>query len=205
MNKPVRWGILGCARIAVNRVIPGMQMVPQAALTAVAVHFTLYYTGQHYFPYYIDVSVKNPGISAALAIVAAAADYLIFLDGDPFDPAARVQRVLIAVHPAGDGQGEFLLRDLTVDTDDEGMFWESVNAIGVLHAPAIITIYDDGYGISVPNQFQMVKENIGAILSGFQREPCPAEACEATRASCMNSTTCMALWNFLSIVFLLGR
>jgi 2-oxoisovalerate dehydrogenase E1 component len=60
----------------------------------------------------------------------------------------------------------------------EGMFWESVNAIGVLHAPAIITIYDDGYGISVPNQFQMVKENIGAILSGFQREPCPEPECE---------------------------
>ena len=51
----------------------------------------------------------------------------------------------------------------------EGIFWESVNAIGVLHAPAIITIYDDGYGISVPNQFQMVKENIGSILKGFER------------------------------------
>ncbi|GAB4430084.1 MAG: alpha-ketoacid dehydrogenase subunit alpha/beta [Anaerolineales bacterium] len=60
----------------------------------------------------------------------------------------------------------------------EGMFWEAVNAIGVLHAPSIITIYDDGYGISVPNQFQMVKENIGAILSGFQRDPCPAEDCD---------------------------
>jgi len=59
----------------------------------------------------------------------------------------------------------------------EGHFWESVNAIGVLRAPAIITVYDDGYGISVPNQFQMVKENIGAILSGFQREPCPEEKC----------------------------
>ena len=52
----------------------------------------------------------------------------------------------------------------------EGMFWELVNAIGVLKAPAIITIYDDGYGISVPNQFQMVKENIGAILKGFERD-----------------------------------
>ena len=52
----------------------------------------------------------------------------------------------------------------------EGIFWESVNAIGVLKAPAIITIYDDGYGISVPNQFQMVKENIGAILKGFERD-----------------------------------
>lgn len=60
----------------------------------------------------------------------------------------------------------------------EGMFWEAVNAIGVLHAPAVISIYDDGYGISVPNQFQMVKENIGSILKGFQRDPCPAEQCD---------------------------
>jgi len=52
----------------------------------------------------------------------------------------------------------------------EGIFWESVNAIGVLQAPAVITVYDDGYGISVPNQFQMVKENIHSILQGFQRE-----------------------------------
>lgn len=52
----------------------------------------------------------------------------------------------------------------------EGLFWESVNAIGVLKAPAVITIYDDGYGISVPNQFQMVKENIGALLQGFKSE-----------------------------------
>jgi pyruvate/2-oxoglutarate/acetoin dehydrogenase E1 component/TPP-dependent pyruvate/acetoin dehydrogenase alpha subunit len=60
----------------------------------------------------------------------------------------------------------------------EGMFWESVNAIGVLQAPAVITIYDDGYGISVPNQFQMVKENIYAILQGFQRDDCLEEDCE---------------------------
>lgn len=53
----------------------------------------------------------------------------------------------------------------------EGLFWESVNAIGVLKAPAVITIYDDGYGISVPNQFQMVKENIGVLLKGFERDP----------------------------------
>ncbi len=60
----------------------------------------------------------------------------------------------------------------------EGMFWETVNAIGVLKAPAVISVFDDGYGISVPNQFQMVKENIGAILKGFEREPCPAEQCD---------------------------
>ncbi len=60
----------------------------------------------------------------------------------------------------------------------EGMFWESVNAIGVLRAPAVLTVYDDDYGISVPNQFQMVKENIYTILKGFEREPCPAEQCD---------------------------
>jgi 2-oxoisovalerate dehydrogenase E1 component len=51
----------------------------------------------------------------------------------------------------------------------EGLFWESVNAIGVLKAPAVISIYDDEYGISVSNEFQMVKGNVGELLQGFQR------------------------------------
>jgi len=51
----------------------------------------------------------------------------------------------------------------------EGMFWESVNAIGVLKAPAVISIWDDGYGISVPNELQVTKSNVGELLSGFQR------------------------------------
>lgn len=51
----------------------------------------------------------------------------------------------------------------------EGMFWEAVNAIGVLRAPAIISIWDDGYGISVPNHVQVTKSNVGELLSGFQR------------------------------------
>ena len=52
----------------------------------------------------------------------------------------------------------------------EGMFWESVNAIGVLRVPAIISIYDDGYGISVPNEYQVTKDNFYELLKGFQRE-----------------------------------
>jgi len=53
----------------------------------------------------------------------------------------------------------------------EGMFWEALNAIGVLQAPAIITIYDDGYGISVPNEYQITKQNLSVLLKGFQRGP----------------------------------
>ncbi len=45
--------------------------VAAASVTAVVVHFGLNYTGQHYFPYYMGVSVKNPGISTAIAVVAA--------------------------------------------------------------------------------------------------------------------------------------
>jgi pyruvate/2-oxoglutarate/acetoin dehydrogenase E1 component/TPP-dependent pyruvate/acetoin dehydrogenase alpha subunit len=53
----------------------------------------------------------------------------------------------------------------------EGMFWESLNAAGVIGIPMIVNIWDDGYGISVPNEFQITKGNISELLKGFQREP----------------------------------
>jgi 2-oxoisovalerate dehydrogenase E1 component len=53
----------------------------------------------------------------------------------------------------------------------EGLFWESLNAIGVLRAPAVISIWDDGYGISVPNEHQIVKGDLSALLEGFRRAP----------------------------------
>jgi pyruvate/2-oxoglutarate/acetoin dehydrogenase E1 component/TPP-dependent pyruvate/acetoin dehydrogenase alpha subunit len=51
----------------------------------------------------------------------------------------------------------------------EGLFWESLNAIGVLKAPAVITVYDDGYGISVTNDLQVTRSSISELLKGFQR------------------------------------
>ncbi len=52
----------------------------------------------------------------------------------------------------------------------EGMFWEAVNAIGVLQAPAVISIWDDNYGISVPGKYQITKNDLSAVLAGFRRE-----------------------------------
>jgi 2-oxoisovalerate dehydrogenase E1 component len=52
----------------------------------------------------------------------------------------------------------------------EGMFFESVNAAGVLGIPMIVSVWDDGYGISVPNEHQVTKDNISELLKGFQRE-----------------------------------
>src|SRR5207249_9543706 len=51
----------------------------------------------------------------------------------------------------------------------EGVFWESLNAAGVLQIPLVISVWDDGYGISVPNEFQTTKGSISAVLGGFRR------------------------------------
>ncbi len=52
----------------------------------------------------------------------------------------------------------------------EGVFWETVNAAGVLQVPLAVVVADDGYGISVPTKYQTTKESISAVLSGFQEE-----------------------------------
>ncbi len=53
----------------------------------------------------------------------------------------------------------------------EGVFWEALNAIGVLKSPVVMCIWDDGYGISVPNKHQITKQHLADLLQGFQREP----------------------------------
>src|SRR5215510_5395819 len=50
----------------------------------------------------------------------------------------------------------------------EGLFWEAVNAVGVLQVPMLLSVWDDGFGISVPNAFQMTKGDISRILEGFR-------------------------------------
>jgi len=50
----------------------------------------------------------------------------------------------------------------------EGIFWETLNAAGVLQVPLAISVWDDGFGISVPNDLQTTKASISAILTGFR-------------------------------------
>lgn len=50
----------------------------------------------------------------------------------------------------------------------EGLFFETLNAAGVLQVPMIISVWDDGYGISVDNAFQTVKESISEAMRGMQ-------------------------------------
>lgn len=51
----------------------------------------------------------------------------------------------------------------------EGIFWESMNAAAVMQVPMAISVWDDGYGISVPKKFQTTKQSISEALRGFQR------------------------------------
>ncbi len=52
----------------------------------------------------------------------------------------------------------------------EGLFWESLNAAGVLQVPIIMSVWDDGYGISVQKKHQTIKESISEALKGFQKD-----------------------------------
>lgn len=52
----------------------------------------------------------------------------------------------------------------------EGMFWETLNASGVLQVPLIVSVWDDGHGISVPKKYQTTKESISEALKGFKKD-----------------------------------
>lgn len=50
----------------------------------------------------------------------------------------------------------------------EGLFWETINAAGVLQVPLAVFVWDDGYGISVPRKYQTTKNSISDALAGMQ-------------------------------------
>lgn len=52
----------------------------------------------------------------------------------------------------------------------EGVFMETMNAAGVLQVPMVMSVWDDGYGISVPKKYQTTKGSISELLKGFQRD-----------------------------------
>ncbi len=52
----------------------------------------------------------------------------------------------------------------------EGHFWEAVNAAGVLQIPMALSVWDDGYGISVPKEYQTNKGSISELLRGFEKD-----------------------------------
>lgn len=72
----------------------------------------------------------------------------------------------------------------------EGLFWETINAAGVMQVPLAVSVWDDGYGISVPKKYQTTKESISTILKGFAPE---------TSGTGMDIYTCEG-WNYPKLV-----
>jgi pyruvate/2-oxoglutarate/acetoin dehydrogenase E1 component/TPP-dependent pyruvate/acetoin dehydrogenase alpha subunit len=81
----------------------------------------------------------------------------------------RENSALHALKPFSVSGNEVAFGTIGNASTSEGMFFEALNAAGVLQVPMLVSVWDDDYGISVPNQYQTTKGSISKILSGFQR------------------------------------
>ncbi|MEY3050489.1 MAG: hypothetical protein RLY31_274 [Bacteroidota bacterium] len=75
----------------------------------------------------------------------------------------------------------------------EGVFWESINAAGVMRVPMLISVWDDGYGISVPKKIQTTKGSISDVLEGFRVNEY-GEGIDIYREKCWNYQALVALY-----------
>jgi pyruvate/2-oxoglutarate/acetoin dehydrogenase E1 component/TPP-dependent pyruvate/acetoin dehydrogenase alpha subunit len=68
-----------------------------------------------------------------------------------------------------EGGNEVCFATIGDASTSQGMFFEAINAAGVLQVPVVFSVWDDGYGISVPIEYQTTKSSISKVLEGFQR------------------------------------
>lgn len=68
-----------------------------------------------------------------------------------------------------DGGNEIAFGMIGDASTSQGLFWETMNAACVLEVPMLMSVWDDGYGISVPKKYQTTKESISEVLRGFQK------------------------------------
>ena len=68
-----------------------------------------------------------------------------------------------------DGGNEIAFGMIGDASTSQGLFWETLNAACVLEVPMLMSVWDDGYGISVPKKYQTTKESISEVLRGFQK------------------------------------
>ncbi len=85
--------------------------------------------------------------------------------------ASKIYRALpeITAPKFTEGGSEVAWGTIGNASTSEGLFFETINAAGVLQVPMVISVWDDTYGISVHAKHQTTKESISEILSGFQR------------------------------------
>ncbi len=82
--------------------------------------------------------------------------------------ASKKYRALGVRNQFTDNGNELTFVNIGDASTSEGAFWETMNAATVNRVPMLVTVYDDGYGISVPKELQTTKASISKALSGFQ-------------------------------------
>jgi len=81
----------------------------------------------------------------------------------------RNNPVLKKFNTLSDNGNEIAFGTIGNASTSEGMFYEAINAAGVLQVPMLMSVWDDNYGISVPQQFHTTKGSISKVLEGFRR------------------------------------
>ncbi|HRX31877.1 MAG TPA: thiamine pyrophosphate-dependent enzyme [Tenuifilaceae bacterium] len=81
----------------------------------------------------------------------------------------RNNKKLAALSQFSNGGNEVAFGTIGDASTSEGHFWETVNAAAVLQVPMALAVWDDGYGISVPKNYQTTKGSISEILKGFEK------------------------------------
>ena len=81
----------------------------------------------------------------------------------------RENKDLGQMHNFSNNGNEVIFGTIGDASTSEGHFWESINACGVLQLPVVMSIWDDGYGISVPSEYHTTRNDLSKVLSGFQR------------------------------------
>jgi pyruvate/2-oxoglutarate/acetoin dehydrogenase E1 component/TPP-dependent pyruvate/acetoin dehydrogenase alpha subunit len=152
---------------------------------------------QFFSQLYADPDLNNDPFSAGRQMNSHFATKFVDENGD-WLPLARTKNVSADIAPTAgqmpralglalasklfrEEKGLNKMKDLSDDGNEicfctigdastsEGHFWETMNAAGVMQVPLAVFVWDDGYGISVPKEFQTTKSSISKALSGLQK------------------------------------
>ncbi|HET7466247.1 MAG TPA: thiamine pyrophosphate-dependent dehydrogenase E1 component subunit alpha, partial [Candidatus Dormibacteraeota bacterium] len=134
--------------------------------------------GNHFATRFLDASgaftrsVDTPNSSADVSNVAGWMPRLVGLGY-----ASKLYRQNAQLKDSADGfsvnGNEVAFGTIGDAATSEGLFWESINAIGVLQVPVAMSVWDDGYGISVPITQETTKASISDVLRGFMPDDRP--------------------------------
>lgn len=130
--------------------------------------------GNHFATRLLDDSgdwLKDATGGKSLADVSAVAAQMAWMLGLAY--ASKLFRIDPSLSEYGfSSEGdEVVFGSIGNAATSEGLFFEAVNAAGVLQIPLVLSVWDDGYGISVPTELQTIKSSISEALGGFQKQP----------------------------------